>query len=213
MKKKIVGAILALAAIGVVAGIAVALWMAQGHIASTVHMGAKPAAAIVFAATDDDEVVASVNFDPLDAGVDPSSTGPMPTRYTRDTGHSSLIQNSTETATLTIDGGYGGYWTTSLFTLRNNGTPWTLTAVKVGTVSLVECPTMTSIDADTSGEPDVEICFIGAATETVLPFTIINTVWAANGEKNVLMPLHILDTATPDATLTFDVAFTGNPQP
>jgi hypothetical protein len=202
-------------ALAILGGIAWALWSANSVTHVTLQLSAKPAANITFAGTNDDEVVTNPLWDPLDVGPDPSSPGPLATRYASDIALCTANTGPTITeATVGITAAYGGYYCDIILGIVNQGGgAWKLTQAKVNTVtSLADCPTMASTDLNADTQPDVEACIAKLANDSSVQAPVLLTIWGPGEARMVKLSLHVLDTASGGATRLFDFTTVGEAQ-
>jgi hypothetical protein len=215
MRRKVLALAVVASVVVAAVGIAWALWTANNVIHTSLQISAKPGANIVAASTNDDEVVDKVEWDQGDSGPDPSSAGPLATRYASDIGNcSATLGPAANEASLNITAAYGGYWCDAVFGIQNpgGGALLIVTEVKVGTVtSLANCPTMTPTDLNADTVPDVEAC-VGKLSDVGAQTPILNTSIGSGQTVNAKLSLHVLDSAAGGATRLFDVVFVGSTQ-
>ena len=117
-------------------GVGYALWYKVLYINGTVYTG-EVNAEFVEAFTDDDGNIDNAAKDPNDDGGgtewdgngpwssdDPQEAGPIPDRYDKDVGNSTVVIDDADPQVLvvTLDHVYPSYWTTVWFDFENNGT-------------------------------------------------------------------------------------------
>lgn len=205
----------ALVALALLGGIAWALWSANSVTHLSIQMSAKPAAALTRACTNDNEVVDDPLWDPADAGPDPSSIGPVATRYVSDIANCVASLGPTESeASVAITTAYGGYYCDVYLGVQNpgGGTAWKLILAKINTVTtLADCPTMASTDLDGNTLPDIEACLSKLGPGGV-PAPVLNTIWGPGEGRNLKLSVHVLDTATGGVVKSFDFTTVGEVQ-
>jgi hypothetical protein len=216
MRRKVIIIGSSLVSLAVLAGVAWAVWGGNTSTHVSLQLSAKPAAAITFAATNDDELVKDLTWDPGDTGPDPSSGGPQASRYTFDAANCVAALGPTASeASLTITTGYGSYYCAAYLALSNpvGGATWKLTEARInGTTLLADCPTMTTTDLDANTIPDIESCVAKMGAAGIYD-PILNSVVAAGAGLNGVLSLHVLDTATGGMTKAFDFTTVGVVQP
>jgi hypothetical protein len=197
VKRKLVTGGAVAVALLVAAGVAFAIWAMQARVHTTVNISAKPAIGIVSAFTNDDGAGNNEDIDPADTGLDPSSIGPKPTRYSKDIGSCTATSDGSADGTLTVTGGYGGYYC-QLSAAIASSSPTTVQAVRWGDTALTDCPTMTEIDTDDDLSPDLALCvqaMDGTSTVPLLGHALGGTAMMA------FVELHVLDTASPSQAI------------
>jgi len=216
MKRKVLAlagvALVVVAAVGVAWG----LWMASSVIHTSLQVSSPTAVKITNAVTDDDGVVFTLYWDPNDTGPDPAALGPKAVRYGKDIANcQASVNNPKDTeGHLVILRAYGGSYCTSWWQLANSSVdqPWTLAEVTVALTPFKNCPTLTSVDIDGDGAMDVEGCLAEMEQYNPVVMALLGVTWTPSDVHWALVSLHVLDTATPGKTHSFDVSFNGPAQ-